>query len=77
MNGSTISFAIVWATPVAIKAPIKFITAANNMACLGLSAFVDTAVAIALAVSWKPLIKSKSNAHTTIATVRMSKLSIF
>src|SRR4051812_20527430 len=57
VKGSTMSFVMVFATPVKVSAPIKFMTAANIIACLGLRAFVETAVAIAFAVSWNPLIK--------------------
>ena len=42
LNGSTISFVIVPATPVNVKAPIKFIIAAKNIAVLGVNARVDT-----------------------------------
>ena len=69
LNGSTISFVIVPATPVNVKAPIKFIIAAKKIARLGVNALVDTAVATAFAVSWKPLIKSNTNEKITIATV--------
>lgn len=70
------SFVIVPATPVNAKAPIKFITAANKMAVLGVNALVDTAVATALAVSWKPLIKSNINENITIAIVTIKIYSI-
>ena len=69
LNGSTISFVIVPATPVKVNAPIKFMTAANKIALLGVNARVETAVATALAVSWKPLIKSNINENITIAIV--------
>jgi hypothetical protein len=42
---------MVFATPVNVIAPTKFMMAAMMMACLGFMAFVETAVAIALAVS--------------------------
>ena len=38
------------------SAPTKFITAAMISATRGVSARVDTEVAIALAASWKPLV---------------------
>ena len=76
-KGSTISFVIVFATPVNAMAPTKFIVAANIMACLGFSALVETAVAIALAVSWKPLMKSKASAAITISTVNSKTVSIY
>ena len=47
--------AIVFATAVPVSAPTKFAVADMRMACDGRSARVDTDVAIALAVSWKPL----------------------
>ena len=59
-KGSTISFVIVFATPVNVIAPKKFIIAAKIMACRGFKAFVETEVAMAFAVSWNPLIKSKA-----------------
>ena len=70
------SFVIVPATPVNVKAPIKFIIAAKNIAVLGVKARVDTAVAIALAVSWNPLIKSKIKENITIAIVIINTYSI-
>src|SRR5699024_893103 len=72
-NGSTISFVIVFATPVKVIAPAKFITDAKIIARLGVSALVETDGAIAFAVSWKPLIKSKITARATIKMV-MSKI---
>ncbi|GAB2558864.1 hypothetical protein GCM10026983_27730 [Gracilibacillus alcaliphilus] len=50
-NGSVIPLVIVWATPVKVNAPIKFMMAANIIALLGVRALVDTDVAIAFAVS--------------------------
>ena len=47
---------MVFATPVLIIAPKKLSVAAIITAVLGAMALVDTEVAIALAVSWKPLI---------------------
>ena len=47
--------AIVWATAVPVNAPTKLAVADRMIAYSGLSARVDTDVAIALAVSWKPL----------------------
>ena len=47
--------AIVLATAVPVSAPTKFAVADMRMACVGRSARVDTEVAIAFAVSWKPL----------------------
>ena len=61
----TISPPIVLATPVEIMAPIKFRMAVPMIARPGRIARVDTQVAMALAVSWNPLIKSKIRARTT------------
>ena len=47
--------AIVLATAVPVNAPMKLRVADMRMAWLGRSARVDTDVAIAFAVSWKPL----------------------
>ena len=46
---------IVLATAVPVSAPTKFAVADSRIACSGLRARVDTEVAIAFAVSWKPL----------------------
>ena len=46
----------MWATFWPRKAPTKFITAARIRATRGVSARVDTDVAIALAASWKPFV---------------------
>ena len=46
----------VLATSWPRKAPTKFITAAITSATRGVSARVETEVAIALAASWKPLV---------------------
>ena len=46
---------IVTATAVPVSAPTKFAVADMRIACSGRSARVDTDVAIAFAVSWKPL----------------------
>src|SRR5699024_10416174 len=62
-NGSAIPLVIVCATPVNVRAPMKFIVAASKMALLGVNAFVETDVAIAFAVSWNPLIKSNDLQH--------------
>ena len=67
---------MVFATPVKVSAPIKFMTAANIIACLGFRAFVETAVAIAFAVSWNPLIKSNAKAKMTIKIVKIKIPSI-
>ena len=47
--------------------------AASSTATLGLSAPVAIGVAIALAVSWKPFVKSKNSARTiTSTTIRVA-----
>src|SRR6478735_5022163 len=58
----TIPPEMVLATSVDRNAPATFNPAAINTATLGLSAPVATEVAIALAESWNPLVKSKNNA---------------
>ena len=59
---------IVLATSVDRQAPMTLRTAAMMTATLGLSAPVATDVAIALAESWKPLVKSNASAVTTTIT---------
>src|SRR6185437_4432149 len=58
----------VLATLVEISAPITFMIAASPSASRGVSALVETEVAIALAESWNPLVKSKPSATTTMIT---------
>lgn len=60
----TISPPIVFATPVDTIAPTKFKNADMIIAMRGLKERVAIQVAIAFAVSWKPLIKSKASART-------------
>ncbi len=67
---STMSFAIVAATSNDTNAPRKFRIAALMTAGRGESARVETDVAMALAVSWKPFVKSKNNATATTAKSR-------
>src|SRR5690606_25393509 len=59
---------MVFATSVERKAPIRFRIAARATAFLGEIAPVAIGVAIALAVSWKPLVKSKNNAKAMTRT---------
>src|SRR6266496_5846183 len=54
-GGAMIPEPTVAATLVEISAPTTFITAAIASAARGVSALVDTEVAIAFAASWKPL----------------------
>ncbi|MNN72207.1 hypothetical protein D3C81_1882210 [compost metagenome] len=75
--GSVILPPIFLATPVNIKAPTKFISAAIIIAVRGFKARVETEVAIALAVSWNPLIKSNASARNiTIPRIHID-VSIF
>src|SRR5690242_2273851 len=60
------------ATAVVTNAPARFATDAINTAIRGESARVLTDVAIAFAVSWNPLVKSKPSATTTTRTNRTS-----
>ena len=62
---STIPLAIVAATASDRNAPTKFRLADIATATRGERARVDTEVAIAFAVSWKPLVKSKASAVPT------------
>ena len=66
-SGSTMPFAIVATTATETNAPMKFRTAALATAMRGLSARVETLVAIELAVSWNPFVKSKKRATATTA----------
>src|SRR3954452_16040571 len=60
---------MVFATWTERKAPSTFRQPASATAVLGRNAPVEIDVAIALAVSWKPLVKSKANAVTTTRTI--------
>ena len=62
----------VFATAVDVKAPRKFMIAAMNTAIRGERARVETDVATAFAVSWKPFVKSNASATRTITTRRPS-----
>ena len=57
--------AIVAATASERNAPTKFSTAASATATRGDIARVEIDVATALAVSWKPLVKSNASAVAT------------
>src|SRR3954471_13856045 len=59
---------IVFATWTDRKAPVRFRQAATVTAVLGRNAPVAIDVAMALAVSWKPFVKSKASAVTTTTT---------
>src|SRR5207248_4706441 len=69
--GSTRPAPTVLATAVPVTAPKKFSAAAIRIAWSGVSTRVAITVAMALAVSWKPLMKSKTipSATTTIRIV--------
>src|SRR3954471_16290579 len=60
---------IVFATWTERKAPVRFRQAAIATAVLGRNAPVAIDVAMALAVSWKPFVKSKANAVSTTTMV--------
>src|ERR1700744_5519389 len=70
----------VWTRPLAIvaatlsdrNAPTRFSTPDRATAVRGPSAPVAIEVAIALPVSWKPLVKSNPNPTTTTRTIMMS-----
>ncbi len=68
--------AIVAATAVPQKAPIRLVQAASIIAWRGVKTRVETTVAMALAASWKPLIYSKTTA-TKITTSIKTKGSIY
>ena len=69
--GSTMPLAIVAATLIEMNAPAKFRIADRITATRGFRAPVAIDVAIALAVSWKPLVKSNATA-ATITRMRTS-----
>src|SRR4029453_9809063 len=60
----TIPLPTVFATSVPLIAPTKLSTAAIAIATQGRRTRVEMTVATALAVSWKPLMKSKITAST-------------
>ena len=74
---STRPLEMVSATCTDRKAPTRFSTPASTTATRGRSAPVAIEVAIALAVSWKPLVKSNTSAvrTTAITSVDMSSSS--
>src|SRR3954470_12724887 len=67
-SASTMPFATVAATSSEMKAPTKLSSAARVTAALGGIARVEIEVATTLAVSWKPLVKSKASAVATTIT---------
>src|SRR3954449_57715 len=73
---STMPEPTVAATFSEMNAPAKFSTADRATANRGDMARVDTDVAIALAVSWKPFVKSNASAVPTTITRMTSSLAI-
>ena len=71
----TMPLATVAATLSEMNAPTKLSTAAMLTATLGFRAPVAIVVAIAFAVSWKPLVKSKPRAATTTRATMMSPVT--
>ena len=69
---SMIPLPTVLATAVVTNAPARFAIAAISTASRGESARVETEVATAFAVSWKPFVKSKPSATSTTTTSRTS-----
>jgi hypothetical protein len=76
-SGFTIPVATVAATLSETNAPAKLRMAASRTAVRGVRARVETLVAIALAVSWKPFLKSKKRATITTATSVRSSIAAF
>src|SRR2546425_11937767 len=60
------------ALPIYPNAATKLKKAAQTTACSGVSTRVETTVAIELAASWKPLMKSKTRATKTTRTTTVS-----
>src|SRR5690348_2857656 len=77
MRGSITPLPMVFATwrPKNRNA-MKLKKAAQITACEGRSTRVETMVAMELAASWKPLMKSKANAMKTMKPMKISWLSI-
>src|SRR3954468_20886625 len=73
---STMPLATVGATVIEMNAPAKLRIAATPTATFGFSAPVAMVVAIALAVSWKPFVKSNTSATATTRTIMMSALTL-
>ena len=72
---STTSLATVAATEIEMKAPTKLSSEATPIATCGRAAPVEIEVATTLAVSWKPLVKSKASAVPTTMTRMTSELT--
>ena len=71
-SDATMSLPTVFATAVVTNAPARLATEAIRTARRGVKALVETDVATAFAVSWKPFVKSKPRATTTTTTSRAS-----
>ena len=67
VGASMIPAPTLWARWAPKQAPTKLAIAAIVNAIRGVSARVETEVAMALAESWKPLVKVKANASATTA----------
>lgn len=63
---------MVSATAVPVSAPIRFMPAASITAQPGESTLVATTVAMELAVSWKPLMNSNTNAARITTRTKVS-----
>src|SRR5690349_13645842 len=61
-SGLTMPLAMVAATEIEMNAPTKFSVDAMSTATRGAMARVEIEVATALAVSWKPFVKSNASA---------------
>src|SRR5512146_1904504 len=72
---SMMPFPTVFAAAVVTKAPARFATAAIRTASRGDSARVETDVATAFAVSWKPFVKSNARATTIVTTSSVTQRS--
>src|SRR2546422_8830009 len=71
-SDATMSLPTVLATAVVTNAPARLATEATRTASRGVRALVETEVATAFAVSWKPFVKSKPRATTITTTSRAS-----
>ena len=69
------AFVTVSATSTERNAPTRLRIAESTTAAFGLRAPVAMDVAIALAVSWKPLVKSKSSA-TAMTRIRIRRAAV-
>src|SRR6202165_5596912 len=68
---------LAWKNATVTIAPIRLKTAASATAACGDSARVEMEVAIALAVSWKPLVKSNTIATPMVTQRRIAVSRIF